>query len=225
MDGRAALSYVRSRSGAASDFGRIDRQQHFLRSVLNELVSREVLLDVPRLFQLIEDLASNVTTDDRLRLGQMLSLAEQLRGLANGNIPMTHVPGYIQRVGGKSYVIAYGPGARSMFGQLQRGELLAPRGSREERNEVSVATWSGGHAEGRRIVNSTLQWAGYNVFSAGEGPFDIGNVTTVFVVPGHEREAEWVGAMLGAPVQRLPVDAEPAAGVDVVVAVGLDAVT
>lgn len=225
MDGQAALAYVRSRSGAGSDFGRIDRQQNFLRSVLDELVSRQVLLDVPRLFQLIEDIASNVTTDDRLRLSQMFSLAEQLRGLASGKIPMTNVPGYIQTVGGKSYVIAYGPGARSMFAQLARGELLAPRGSREERSEVAVATWSGGHAEGRRIVNSTLQWAGYNVFSAGEGPFDIGNATTVFVIPGHEQEAEWVGAMLGAPVQRLPIDAEPPAGADVVVAVGLDAVT
>lgn len=225
MDGRAALSYVRSRSGAGSDFSRIDRQQNFLRSVVDEVVSRDVLLDLPRLFQLIEDLASHVTTDDRMRLTQMFSLAEQLRGLANGDLPMTHVPGYIQNVGGASYVIGYGPGVRSMFAQLERGELLAPRGSREERREIAVATWSGGHDEGRRIVNSTLQWAAYNVFSAGEGPFDIGNVTTVFVVPGHEQEAQWVGAMLGAPVQRLPVGTEPPSGADVVVAVGLDAVT
>ncbi|MDX1510883.1 MAG: LCP family protein [Nitriliruptorales bacterium] len=225
MDGAAALSYVRSRSGAGSDFSRIDRQQNFLRSVLRELVTRQVLLDVPKLFQLVEDLASQVTTDDSLGLNEMLRLAEQLRGLANGEVPMTNVPGYVQTVDGKSFVIAYGPGTRSLFSQLQRGELLAPRGSRTERNEVNVATWSGGHAEGRRIVISTLQWAGYNVSSAGEGPFDIGETTTVFIVPGHEREAEWVGAMLGAPVQRLPVNATPPAGAEVVVAVGLDAVS
>ena len=223
MDGAAALSYVRSRSG--SDFLRMERQQHFLRSVLDDAVSRDLLLDVPRLFRLVEDLARTVTTDDRLGLSQMLGLADQLRGLANGEIPMTHVPGYIQTVDGKSYVIAYGPGTRSLFRQLERGELLAPRGSRSERNETTVATWSGGHAEGRRIVNSTLQWAGYLVSSAGDGPFDIGATTTVFIVPGHEQQAEWVGAMLGAPVQRLPQDATPPAGADVVVAVGLDAVT
>jgi hypothetical protein len=69
MDGATALGYVRSRhADDDGDFGRIRRQQRFLRAVLDETVSMGTLVNVPRLVSLIRSGARAVTTDEDLGL-------------------------------------------------------------------------------------------------------------------------------------------------------------
>ncbi|MBW3620841.1 MAG: LCP family protein [Actinobacteria bacterium] len=223
MDPEEALSYVRSRQGARGDFERIERQQVFLKAMLSEMVSSRTLTDVPKLFRVVERVADNVTTDDGLDPATMRTLAEELRGLASGDVPMVVVPGYTRTIGGKSYVVAYRPGAEALFASIRDGEVLAPRGSKEERLETSVAIWTGGRADGTDVVASTLNYSGFSAASAGPGEVDAGATTRVYVVPGFEDQAGWVGATLGAPVQSLPVGIEPPEGAQVVVAVGDDA--
>lgn len=223
MDPRQALSYVRSRAGARGDFDRMDRQQQFLKALLRRAVDTRTLVDLPKLFAMIEDVASNVRTDDTLGLGEMRSLAERLRGLATGEIPMTIVPGYVRNIAGKSYVLPYGPGARALFDDIDAGEVLASRGPEASRQKVKAAVWSAGYGSGQGIVVSTLQWAGFNAYGAGRGPIEPGPTTTVYVVPGHEEAAGWVAATLGAPTQPLPEDVDAPSGANVVVVTGEDA--
>jgi LCP family protein required for cell wall assembly len=138
MSAEEALAYVRSRQGPRADFERIDRQQQFLRATLEELVDGRVLTDVPRLFHLVEDVASNVTTDEGLGVGQMRGLADEMRQVIRDGVPMTTVPGYDRRIDGVSYVVAYGPGARAMFEDLREGRPVADRGTRDEREETRL---------------------------------------------------------------------------------------
>ncbi|MBW3659695.1 MAG: LCP family protein, partial [Actinobacteria bacterium] len=223
MGPEESLSYIRSRRGARGDFERIERQQIFLKAMLKEMVSSRTLVDLPKLFAVVERVADNVTTDSGLGPTTMRTLAEELRGLAAGDVPMVVVPGYTRTIGGKSYVIAYRPGAEALFAAIRDGEVLAPRGSKEERSETSVAIWTGGRPEGAEIVANTLAYGGFDAAGAGPGDVDAGATTRVYVVPGFEDQAGWVGAMLGAPVQSLPVGVEGPEGAQVVVAVGDDA--
>jgi LCP family protein required for cell wall assembly len=223
MDSRDALAYVRSRRGTRGDFERIERQQIFLKAMLRKMVDSRTLVDVPRLFRVVEDVADNVTTDDALGLSTMRQLAEELRGLVTGEVPMTIVPGYTATIGGKSFVVAYAPGARALFRSLRNGEVLASRGTKEQRADTEVAVWTGDRAAGADIVVDTLAYSGFDARGQGTGPLDAGAVTTVYVVPGHEEQAHWVGALLGAPVQALPAGTAPPEDAQVVVAVGDDA--
>ena len=217
-----ALAYVRSRKGSRADFERIDRQQEFLTSVLGELTATRTLANAPQLFRLVEDLATNVTTDESLGLNQMLGLANEMRQVVDGGVPMTTVPAYPRTIDGLAFMVPYGPGATAMFDDLRAGRPLAERGSREQRDETVVALWSGGRDAG--IVRSTLQWAGFRPGLAGSGPTeaDAGSTTTVYIVPGEERAAGWVAATLGAPMRPLPAGATPPADATVVVGVGDD---
>jgi LCP family protein required for cell wall assembly len=224
MSAEEALSYVRSRQGARADFERIDRQQQFLRAMLSEMVDARILADVPRLFRLVDDVARNVTTDEGLGVNQVRGLADEMRQVLRDGVPMTTFPGYPRRIDGLDYVVAYGPGARAMLEDLRAGRPIADRGTRDQRADTAVAVLSGGRGEGTDVVSSTLMFAGFQAGWAGTGSaLDAGETTTVYRLPGHEQEAEWVAAALGAPIRSLPTSTPAPEGANVVVAVGEDA--
>jgi LCP family protein required for cell wall assembly len=219
-----ALAYVRSRQGPRADFERIDRQQQFLRAMLSEMVDARLLADVPRLFRLVDEVASVVTTDENLGVAEIRGLADDLRDVLRDGVPMTTFPGYPRRIDGLDYVVAYGPGARAMLEDLRAGRPMADRGTRDQRADTAVAVLSGGRAQEMEIVTSTLMFAGFQAGWAGVGSaIDAGGTTTVYRLQGHEQEAEWVAAALGAPTRALPASVSAPEGATVVVAVGDDA--
>ena len=221
-----ALAFVRSRQGDRADLERIERQQRFIRAALEELTDRRMLGNVPRLFSLVEDVAGHVTTDDRLSLREMLGLADEVRGFVDEDLPMTSVPAYPEVVDGRDVLVPYGPGARATFEELRATGTVSDRGTREEREQTSVAIWSRHREEGMATIASTLLFGGFvDRQSAGPGPrdLDVGSTTTVFTGPGERDAAERVAALLGAPVRQLPADVDLPDGADTVVAVGRDA--
>ncbi len=225
MDAQESLAYVRSRSGPLGDFDRIDRQQRFIQGVVGELTQVGLLADPPRLFQLVEDVAGNLETDEELGLTSMIGLADEARQVVAGGIPMTAVPAYPRTIDGVYYVVAYGPGAEAMFDRIRDGEPIQDRGTREERRETVVSVWSGGRASEQQIVIDTLSFGGFLPGSAGSGPaeMDAGSTTQVYSLPGNEEQATWVAATLGTSVEELPTDVTAPEGADVVVTVGEDA--
>ena len=225
MDAGEALSYVRSRQGTYADFDRIGRQQNFIRAVLSELTAARVLANPPRLFQLTEDVATNLTTDDGLEVATMLGLSGEMRQVVGAGVPMATVPAYPRRIDGVEFMVAYRPGAEAMFADLRAGRPLPEPGTRDEREETTVAVYAGGRSEGAGIVRQTLAFGGFLAGSAGHGPqiIDGGARTTVYVLPGWEAQAGWVAASLGAPTRALPEGVELPTGVQVVVATGDDA--
>ena len=224
MDEVEALSYVRSRRGSRGDFDRIERQQTFVKAVLDELTAARVLVDPRRLFRLVEDVASNVTTDEQLRMTTALSLADELRSVVGGGVPMATVPGYPRTIDGVYYIVPYGPGARAMFEDLREGRPLPDRGTLEDREEAEVVVFSGGR-DGAEAVRATLELAGFPAFTSGRGPerLDAGATTTIHATPGNEDAAELVAAVLRAPVRTLPAGVDVPGDAVVVVAVGDDA--
>lgn len=95
LDGDHAIQYVRYRDGEG-DIGRIARQQKFMRAVLAELITPEVL---PRLPKLIGEIASALETD--MSVPELLSFAKDLKNLHANGLSAQMVPGrpaYIEDV-------------------------------------------------------------------------------------------------------------------------------
>lgn len=225
MGAEEALSYVRSRSGPRADFDRIDRQQIFLRAVLSDLVDTRVLTNPRQLSQLIDDVAPSIITDDALGATQMLGLADEMRSVVSAGVPMATVPAYPRRIDGVEYMVAYGPGARAMFDDLQAGRPIADRGTPDEREETVVAVHGTDGQAVRGLVGPTLRFAGFLQWGPWSGPseLDAGTTTMVYPVDGEEQRATWVAAVLGAELGTLPDDVTPPEGAHVVVSVGADA--
>ena len=87
MDGEKAIQYVRYRDGEG-DIGRISRQQHFMKAVMEKMLSPSIL---PKLPQLMEEVRSAVETD--MPLTEMVSLAQLLPTIREQGMESTMVPG------------------------------------------------------------------------------------------------------------------------------------
>jgi LCP family protein required for cell wall assembly len=226
MGPRDALAFVRSRSGPRADFERIDRQQQFIRSVLARLIDGRLLTDPARVYRLVDDVASNLVTDDSLGINEMRSLSTEMVGVVRDGLPMMTLPSYPRTVAGRAYVLPYGPGARALLEDLRAGRPPAPRGTAQTRSQTTVVLFSGGRGLGTQIVQDTLLSSGFrSLGTLGTGPsrLDALSTTTVYSLPEQEVRAEWVAAVLGAPLLPLPEGVRVPENAQVVVAVGDDA--
>lgn len=100
LNGEKALEYVRWRSDAEADLGRVKRQQKFLKTLLQELIAYKNILKFPRL---LPEIAENIKTD--LDLNQAIKLANRLKSVEVEEINTFTLPGKPGKIAGISYIL------------------------------------------------------------------------------------------------------------------------
>ena len=123
LRGGDALGFVRARH-IDNDFGRIARQQRFLKETVREATDLGVLANPARLYQLIEAGASAVKTDDGLDLAGMRRIAEGMRRLTAGGLQVHTVPAESRVVGGTWYVLEKPKEAERLYQSFRDGTAL-----------------------------------------------------------------------------------------------------
>lgn len=95
MDGNTAIQYVRYRD-EDGDIGRVERQQKFLKAVLNEVTSPSVITKIPSIIKEVSNVVkSDMSTSEMLTLGKILNDASK-KGLKTDMVPGQ--PAYIDDV-------------------------------------------------------------------------------------------------------------------------------
>ncbi|MBE0447865.1 MAG: LCP family protein [Actinobacteria bacterium] len=102
MDGEEALKYVRVRK-VDDDFHRIDRQQKFLKAVMQEVMSVTTIVRIPQLAQIASE---NITTDRKLSITKMIAYGHMFRSIRQENLYTVMIPGTPQTIDGISFVVA-----------------------------------------------------------------------------------------------------------------------
>jgi LCP family protein required for cell wall assembly len=93
LDGITALKYVRTRYfDGMGDLGRMQRQQQFIGAMIREATSAGVLLNPVKLVKFINASLGSVTTDPGLKQDDLITLAEQLRGISTKKVRTLTVP-------------------------------------------------------------------------------------------------------------------------------------
>jgi LCP family protein required for cell wall assembly len=95
LAGQDALAYVRTRFDLPSengDFGRINRQQNFLREVLHDTLSSGTLANPIKLTNVLRAVTNNLTVDEDFTPADMRTLALQLRGLNSDDVTFMTTP-------------------------------------------------------------------------------------------------------------------------------------
>jgi LCP family protein required for cell wall assembly len=91
--GAQALAFVRERHiGLGSDLQRINRQQIFLASLAQKIKQSSSLTDPARLYTLVHDIASSLTTDTGLTFTDMYAIANSLKGLSTRALQFIMAP-------------------------------------------------------------------------------------------------------------------------------------
>jgi len=93
VHGDQALAYVRERHiGYGSDLQRINRQQIFLASLAQKIKQSSSLTNPTKLYGLVHDIASSLTTDSGLTLTDMYAIANSLKGLSTSALQFIMAP-------------------------------------------------------------------------------------------------------------------------------------
>lgn len=117
VEGSSALSFVRQRHGLpGGDLDRIRRQQAFLASAANKILSVGTLTNPKRLTSLVDAVNRSVVLDSGFNL---LSFAQQMVSLTSGNINFITIKTHgNQMIDGKSALKVDPAEVRALFAQL-----------------------------------------------------------------------------------------------------------
>lgn len=115
--GAQALAFWRERHiGTGSDLQRIGRDQYLMAALLQAAAHGDILGSPTRLYSIVVDAATAMTTDTGLDLSTLLRIAASLRGLSSRSVQFVQVP---------EVPYPNDPQAEVMFEQPQAGALFA----------------------------------------------------------------------------------------------------
>jgi LCP family protein required for cell wall assembly len=123
LDGNTALSFVRARYATPDgDFGRIKRQQQFIRAVMGKVGQPSVLGNPLRVNKLARAFAQNVTVDQFFQLDDLVKFALSVRRVGPDQLETYSIPSHTGRVGSQSVVLIEDQPAEVLFQALRNVE-------------------------------------------------------------------------------------------------------
>ncbi len=167
LDGEKALTFVRTRDFPTGDLQRIENQQVFLRALLNEFFKAQNALRIPSMANAV---AQQVTTD--MSVGELVGLANQMRGMQGSAFQTVTMPGAPKRIGNGSYIVADEEAFAAILERVKAGQPLETAeeaaGTEVAPEQVSVAVRNGAGISG--VANDAaarLRAGRYNVADVG----------------------------------------------------------
>jgi len=200
LDGEQAMGYVRFRHDATGDLGRMERQRHFLRAVITQLMKPG---NVAQFRKLAEVFVKTVKTD--LNIPDLMSLKRLAEQGGPDAIRATSLPGEPKAIGGQSMIELNPDQVRETVNQVLRGQGL------------SVQVLNGTDVNGLGAsVAATLEEAGCDITEIGNAQ---GRTEQTLVVDhrGRARRAERVADWLGRGVVSAQPDGNNPADVTVII--------
>lgn len=126
LEGKRALAYVRTRKGLTEgDFGRIDRQQNFLRSTMEGLLSKGTFTNPVRLNNVLSAVTENLAVDADWNGADIRSFALSLRGITGDDVKFMTMPiaGYGQDVDNGSFLNVDEPKADELWAAIEEDDV------------------------------------------------------------------------------------------------------
>jgi LCP family protein required for cell wall assembly len=143
VKGAQALAFVRERHiGEGSDLQRINRQQIFLASLAQKIKESSSLTDPTKLYGLVHDIASSLTTDTGLTSTEMLAIADSLKGISTGSLQFITAPVLPYPANPDNQVELDSTLANPLFRAIARDNHLQKTAQRDARANTQAPTVS-----------------------------------------------------------------------------------
>lgn len=223
LQGKQALAFVRARhiqGDAIPDFSRISRQQQFIRSVINELLSPGAALHLPSLIDAAQD---NLVLDENLNLYDVRDLTNELAQVGTAGVTFRVTPAVPTVIDDVSYLELL-PKARQLFTRIRTGRELGTLGKVAlltpiSPADVKVLLYDAGDPDAADEVAAYLRDAGFVVLGIEPAPAEY-TTSVLLYSTGFGKQKEVASSYLPlVPVQFLDTAIE---GTDVTVVVASD---
>lgn len=215
LNGKEAIGYVRYRDHIYADLGRIDRQQQFLHEAVNQFMTPQFILDLPRLIaQFNESIETNMSFKD------MMNLAKVVKNIQPQNIKTARIPGEGQYIHGISYFVHDEAKTKELINELVASKKYVNNG------KIRVAVFNGNGVAGiASRVATDLKTYGFEISRTDNA--DRNNYENTMVIypteitPEIENIAKIVGGKI-ASLAEFQLDDALLGDYDVLVIVGKD---
>jgi LCP family protein required for cell wall assembly len=196
LNGHNALSFVRYRHDQLGDWGRIVRQQMFLRELKRQALRWHNVLKLPKLIGII----THNTVSDISSIKQFLALTQLVLGVNTSHIYQTHLVGTPIVVGGADELQASASdvaGVVSQFTNPQKPPVQKAQAETQPKKSFVVTVTNGGAAAGAAAaVAGQLVAQGYKTAVAGDALQGDGKGTLVYATQGFVGNARVIATML-----------------------------
>lgn len=210
LDGFQALAYVRSRyyesyeagswsSDGTSDFGRIKRQQDFIRRMMRKAVSQG-LTNPLTLNRLISIGVSNLTIDSTMSTKDMVTLARRFKSLDPNTVDMQTLPTtrYITP-GGADVQLLDKAAAQPLIDKIN-GKAVAPQTVQPADVQVRVLNGFGGDQAASK-AGSALHDVGFEVSGTADADSFSYTETVIRYLPSSAAKAHLLQTYVSGPTQ------------------------
>ncbi|CAN5863755.1 LCP family protein [soil metagenome] len=218
IEGDQALAFVRARK-IDDDFGRIQRQQLFMKLMVDKIATPGVVLRPDRVISLVNVFSRAVRYDAELSLNDIKTIGLRLRTFNSGNLEMRVVPSAGARLNGVSYVVANEVQSKALFSALASGQPLPDYGrtgvSAIDPHDVRVSLLNGTEVDKLAFnEGEMLKAKGFQVLETGNTtPHPL---TTIYYAEGFQDQGRLLANTYGGELKELPPTIEAAGQVAVV---------
>jgi len=218
LNGHDALQFARFRHDATGDFGRMVRQQTFIRELKRQSFRWDNWRRIPRVVKMV----TKNTTSDLSSLRQWLSLARLVLEVDTSRVYSTHLVARGIMVNGASELEASPAEIAAVVEQFTHPDKAAvkpPEGKKMPKDSFVVYVSNGGAGAGTASrVAAQLNDEGYKAVVAGDLTPARGGATTIYASRSYSGNAKGIAALMKpAKVVRLDRQDGTVAGVSVVV--------
>lgn len=214
LDGTDALSFVRARH-LDNDFGRMARQQRFLRELVAEVTDAGTMLNIPQVLALVNSVGESLEVDTELSAGQMRRLASSLRDVTADQLDTRTVPAVSRQIDGAAYAVQKEDEAEKLFEAFAEQRPLPDGIGTSGTEEIGIddldplVVLNGVGTQGLASdAADVLRDRGLEVAeTANADDFGVDR-TRVVHPPGHKEEAEVVAGVFDDPAVEADEDAD-----------------
>lgn len=226
VKGVQALAFVRQRYGLPrGDIDRIQRQQHFMGSLMRRAMSLGVLLNPLRLKEFLDVTTQSIQVDESLSFETLKSLALAMKGLDPASVQFVTTPTEAGRRGGQSVELVDLEAAKALYHSIANDQPLVkppaplPTKLTVAPGDISVTVLNGtGISRRAAAVANDLRGVGFRVTGTGNADGTAYERTVVRYKAGNEAAA----ATLAASLHGARTEIADADGAALTVVVGKD---
>ena len=201
IEGGDALAFVRQRHGLTNELDRGVRQQVFMSGLARKVLSSGTLSNPGKLSALVGAIQKSVVVDDDLG-SDMMGFAQQLQGIAGGDIEFQTVPVHLVGASGEEEVTIKPREVQQFAADLlldpaeRKAKQQADATAEEQRSKTTVSVFNASGASG--LAASVLEAVVADGFSqGGSANSDPMPNSVVYSAPGEEAVAQQVADSLG----------------------------
>lgn len=201
LNGKEALDYVRFRESIKGDIGRVERQQQFLKAVINRVLSPDIIMKLPSIYS-----ETKKAVNTNIPIQDISPFMRVIKDMNISTIETVILPGEPKYINGASYWVVNEEETEILVNKLIRSKEYIRNGQ----CKLRILNGNGIPGQASELA-SDLKKYGFNVVSlANAASYDYDNTVILYYDTDDKNTALSIRELIGGEVQFVELEEDEA---------------